>query len=414
MLSNKTMIKNFIIENFDKCIRVNKKDDGTLIGLPYPYTVPCVSGMFQEMYYWDTYFTNVGLILSGKIEQAKNNVNNMLYLVEKYGFMPNGNRTFYLRSSQPPYLSLMVRDIYAATKDKEWLLNAVESLKIEYSFWYNRRNTKIGLNQYNFNRENTSKEYAFSELKTRLPLENYISDEEKRLEHFICNTESGWDLNPRWGFEGFNFVQVDLNCLLYAMEYNIAFFENELNRDNCEWLKRAEARKKLIYRYLWNEEKAMFLDYNFVTEKHSDVCSAASFYPLFTEIADDDMAQKTAKNLLSELETEFGILTCGNHNVPGIYQWDAPQGWAPLHYIAVKGLLNYNINDSAFRIAKKYLSTVENNYQKTGRLWEKYNVADGSINTNNEYDMPAMLGWSAGVYLYFEKIICEGDKNAFL
>lgn len=403
------MIADFITENFDKCIRVNKDDDGTLIDMPYPYTVPCVSGMFQEMYYWDTYFTNVGLIHCDKVEQAKNNTDNMLYLVEKYGFMPNGNRTFYLRSSQPPFLSLMVRDIYDATGDKEWLATAVSGLKKEYDFWSMRRNTEISLNQYNLNRENTSMEYAFSELATRFPLENYISDEEKRLEHFICNTESGWDLNPRWGFEGFNFVQVDLNSLLYAMEMNIAYFESELNRDGGEWLEKANSRKELINRYLWDDEKEIFLDYNFDSNKHSSVFSAASMYPLFAGLATKEQAEKTKFNLLRVLETSHGILTCGEHSVPGTYQWDGPQGWAPLHFITVKGLLNYGFKDDAFRIARKYISTVERNFETTGRLWEKYNVVDGTINTNNEYDMPPMLGWSAGVYLYFKKLISEGD-----
>ena len=103
--------KEFILDNWDKVIRENKEDKDTLIGLPYPYTVPCISGMFQEMYYWDTYFTNVGLILSGRIDQAKNNVDNMSYLISRYGFMPNGNRTRYLNNSQPPFLSMMVMEI---------------------------------------------------------------------------------------------------------------------------------------------------------------------------------------------------------------------------------------------------------------------------------------------------------------
>lgn len=403
------MIEEFISKNFDKCVRVNKDDDGTLIGMPYPYTVPCVSGMFQEMYYWDTYFTNIGLILCGKAEQAKHNTDNMLYLVNRFGFMPNGNRTFYLRSSQPPFLSLMVRDIYDVTGDKNWLKTAVTALKKEYEFWSTRRTTKIGLNQYNLNRENTSLEYAFSELATRFPLENYIPDEEKRLEHFICNTESGWDLNPRFEFEGFNYVQIDLNSLLYAMEINIAFFEEELGEDSSLWSEKSENRKRLINKYLWNEEEGMFLDYNFVKDEHSKVCSAASFYPLFLGVATKEQAEKTLKNLLPKLETEHGILTCGKHNIPGIYQWDAPQGWAPLHFIAVSGLMNYGFEEEVLRIAQKYISTVEGNYEITGRLWEKYNVLDGTIKTNNEYEMPPMLGWSAGVYLYFKKLLKKGD-----
>ena len=99
----------FIRENIKKTVRKNTKGDETLIGLPFPYTVPSVSEAFQEMYYWDTYFTNVGLIKSGEVNLAKNNVDNLLYMADKYGFVPNGNRTWYLNRSQPPFLSLMVR-----------------------------------------------------------------------------------------------------------------------------------------------------------------------------------------------------------------------------------------------------------------------------------------------------------------
>lgn len=108
----------FIEENFSQTIRSNKEDNDTLIGLPYPYTVPCIDDMFQEMYYWDTYFTNVGLLIAGNLEQARNNADNMMYLIEKYGYMPNGNRTYYLKQSQPPFLFLMVKEVYEHTSTK--------------------------------------------------------------------------------------------------------------------------------------------------------------------------------------------------------------------------------------------------------------------------------------------------------
>ena len=95
-------IKQFLDENIEKTVKVTKESSGTLIGLPYPYTTPCVADSYQEMYYWDTYFTNAGLLLWGKADYVKNNIMNMFYLIGKYGFMPNGNRTFYLNRSQPP------------------------------------------------------------------------------------------------------------------------------------------------------------------------------------------------------------------------------------------------------------------------------------------------------------------------
>ena len=110
-----TNVKAFILKNWDKTVRTNTENQGDLIGLPKPYTVPCIEGTFQEMYYWDTYFTNIGLLLSGKVEQAINNTENIAYLIERYGKMPNGSRTFYLNRSQPPFFSQAVRDIFEVT-----------------------------------------------------------------------------------------------------------------------------------------------------------------------------------------------------------------------------------------------------------------------------------------------------------
>ena len=76
------------------------------------------------MYYWDTYFTNIALISDSDFTQARNNVDNILFLIDRYGFMPNGSNVMYLNRSQPPFASMMVRDIYEINKDKKWLASA--------------------------------------------------------------------------------------------------------------------------------------------------------------------------------------------------------------------------------------------------------------------------------------------------
>lgn len=128
-----------IKREWDHCIHNGCKDDGTLIGLPHPYTVPCIGNRFQEMYYWDTSFINRGLILSGRIQQAVNNVENLFFLLDRYGFVPNGNRTYYLKNSQPPFLSRMVADVAAVTKDANWMKRAVKYLIREHAFWMKKR-----------------------------------------------------------------------------------------------------------------------------------------------------------------------------------------------------------------------------------------------------------------------------------
>ncbi|MBO5211192.1 MAG: hypothetical protein J6B80_04595 [Clostridia bacterium] len=189
-------------QNSQKIIRFNPNDKGTLIGLPYRYTVPCASEMFQEMYYWDTYFTNVGLLVEKNAELAKNNVDNMLYMVEKYGFMPNGNRTFYLNQSQPPFLSQMVKEIYEAVYDKEWLTSAYSILKIEYSFWQEKRMLQNGLNSYTGHEIKEDSidriaEYGLSRMGYKPKV---FKDEIKRTIYSEIRSfcESGWDCNSRF------------------------------------------------------------------------------------------------------------------------------------------------------------------------------------------------------------------------
>ncbi|HWJ30633.1 MAG TPA: trehalase family glycosidase, partial [Flavisolibacter sp.] len=79
---------------------------GSLLPLPFEYIVP--GGRFREIYYWDTYFTMLGLKESRQYELMENMVKNLAYLINEYGHMPNGNRSYYLSRSQPPYFSLLL------------------------------------------------------------------------------------------------------------------------------------------------------------------------------------------------------------------------------------------------------------------------------------------------------------------
>ena len=402
MLKKNSTVEEYIEKKWDLCIKENKNDIGTLIGLPYPYTVPAV-GCFDEMYYWDTYFTNIGLMISKRHTQAKYNVDDMLYLVDRYGFMPNGNRTYYLGKSQPPFLSVMVRDVYDYYRDKAWLSRAYDTLKTEYNFWMSKRCSDMGLNFYDG-------------LVWMNTAENVASDYEKRVgyvpggsnedvsRHFMATCESGWDISPRWKTEAYNYASVDLNSLMYMFEENMSYFSKEIE-NNCEndWKERSYRRKELMFKYL-DDGDGILLDYNFVDGTHSDILSAASFYPLFAGLADKEHASAIIKKL-SLLETNFGILTCEKNDALGTYQWNYPNGWACLQYITIVGLDNYGFKTEAKRIARKYISLVDKVFEETGNLWEKYNVVEGNINVTNEYDMPSMMGWTAGVYLGAKKYI---------
>ncbi len=390
-------VEQYIENNWDKCIKENMQDSGDLIGLPYPYTVPAV-GHFDEMYYWDTYFTNKGLEECNRRQMVKNNTDNMLYLVNRYGFMLNGNRTGFLRNSQPPFLSLMVRDVFDHYRDCVWLTGAYEGLLREYEFWQTKRMSPIGLNCYgtelaDFVDAKTEADYW----KGRTGLQPDDTDL-NLAKNKMAGCESGWDFNPRWETEGYNYAAVDLNSLMYMFEKNMEYFSVMLKNGQEEvWKKRAEGRRELMLKYMDNGS-GILLDYNFVKNKQSDILSAASFYPLYAGLAKQQGAAALVEGL-NRLEAEYGILTCEKNDYPGSYQWDYPNGWACLQYIAIIGLDNYGYKTEAKRIAQKYTRLVERVFDETGNLWEKYNVVEGNTNVTNEYDMPPMMGWSAGVYL---------------
>ena len=380
--------------------RFQPRDSGTLIGLPYRYTVPTATGMFNELYYWDTYFANKGLLIDGKADLAINNCKNMLFLVEKYGYMPNGSRTYYLGRSQPPYLALMVADLYDFTKDAEFLKTAFPALKKEYDFWETKRATPTGLNRY-FN-EHTEKEcrenYETLTKRVRSP----FTDPFEGGRNLLAEAESGWDFNPRFHGMCTHFNPVDLNANLYAYEKLFARFERELSvSDGSVWDDRAASRQKKINALCWNTQKSIYCDYDFTENQTASLCSAASFWPYFMKVAPEEKICGL-QNALRELEAPYGILTATKTREK--YQWGYPNVWSPCVYAAVIGCLNYGLKKEAGRIAEKYILLIEKNFRATGGLWEKYNAVDGTTQCANEYEMPQMMGWTAGVYKAFKKM----------
>lgn len=410
------MTRQYIKANWKNTLEFNPRDTGTLIGLPFPYNVPTMSGekMFREMYYWDTYFTNVGLLLDGQIQLAKNNTENILYLIRRFGNMPNGSRTYYLNRSQPPFASMMVGDVYEATGDLEWLNNAIPALEKEYQFWITERTGPEGLNHYSSSADSIQRIKMAEYLKVRFSNDEMIDTltvEEKLVwgRHYTAEAESGWDFTPRFQGRCEDHYPVDLNSYLFLWEKNFAYFARENGNEvrAREWEEIASNRQKLIEKLLQDSITGLFLDYDFVNKKHSPVPSAASFTTLFAGLVSQEEAFTIVKKLLPLLETDYGIRTCAYIGKENNYQWGNINAWAPLHLMTIQGLLNYSFDKEARRISSKYLKLVAGHYKKSGKIWEKYNAIDGSTQTVNEYEMPAFLGWTAGVFNYCMSILEE-------
>ena len=388
-------VMNYIEEGWEKTVREAKEVTigDTLIALPKPYTVPCIDRHFQELYYWDTYFTNRGLLLSGRVDLAINNIENFAYLIDKYGFIPNGSRTWYLNRSQPPFFGLMIADVYAITKDRSFLKSAVVALKKEYEFWDTKRKAENGLNCYG-----ASPTIAECRDIIRCYM-NRTGIHREGNEYYwgvniLAEAESGWDFNSRFAGKCHEYNSVDLNALLYFDEMFIAYAEGEFGGDETAWHMCAKKRKTLMDMYM-KDRNGIYYDYSYVEKKRSNILSAASFFPYFVGLSKDEEA---AKKLLLNLEMPFGISATVETKEKN-YQWGYQNGWPCLQLVAVEGVQRCGLENESQRLAKKYISLVENVYNDTGKLWEKYNVKEGNANAVGEYGTPEMLGWTAGVYM---------------
>ena len=398
-------IKEYIEAHWKETIRYNTEDNDTLIGLPHPYSVSGFGNVFQEMYYWGTYFTNVGLIISGRVSQAKNNVDNMIYLINRFGFVPNANRTWGLTRSQPPFLSQMVKDIFEVTNDTDWLSECYIALKKEYDFWQNERNTPCGLNRYfgHYHDNDFLCERLIARFKIEKPTDEVLINE--YANSFHSGAESGWDFSSRCGLLQHRFAWLDLNSLLYGVERNMEHFSGVLKLgEETLWSEAAERRKAIINKLMWNEELGAFCDYNYVENKNTGFISLAMLYPLFTGLASDSQAKETLRNL-KKLELKYGLTCCENRDDLYNLQWDFPHVWPPLQLIAIKALLRYGCREEALKIAEKYIKVVNLNFEKHGRLWEKYNGLDGEVSVTKEYVTPPLMGWSAATYLFCDEIL---------
>lgn len=404
-------LKDYIEKNLPLSIRFHPEDSESLYGLPYPYLIPSVKGMFQEMYYWDTYFANTGLMIRGDMEQAKNNIDDLLYMIDRFGFVLNGSNTYFLYNSQPPVLALMVREYYDRVRDKVWLARAYEGLKKEHDFWMERRGSDCGLNRYDCEPlpeawvKHSSKS-AIGRLGFRP--EGMTDEDMARANH--AAGESGWDFTPRMGWEVYNYAALDLNSWLYAQEDQLGYFAKELELpEEAElWQTAREERADRMRRYLQGED-LVFYDYNLRTKTRSELISAATFYPLFVGMATQEEAA-AAVAVLPRVEEKYGVACVEKCDKPGNYQWGHPNGWPPTQRIIVDGLLRYGFREDAFRIANKYCDLVESCFAKTGHLWEKYNVVKGNAEVVDEYKMPTMLGWTFGVYSYFCQLLGREQK----
>ncbi len=385
----------------------------SLLYVPKPYVIP--GGRFREFYYWDSYFTMLGLIPDGRMANARDMIDDFSYLIRTYGHIPNGTRTYYLSRSQPPVYYLMIGLLDPRDPARAWA-DHLATLRREYAYWMRgaaglrpgqaRRNVVAMpdgalLNRY-WSEADTPRDESY---RNDVLLARASGRPPARVYRDLrAAAESGWDFSSRWlGDERHlstirttDIVPIDLNSLLYGMERAISRGCAARHDLPCarRFAARARRRREAVDRYLWDARRGYYSDYDWRSRRRTGELSAATLYPLFVGLADAHRASAVAAVTRARLLQPGGIVTT---TIATGQQWDAPNGWAPLQWIAVEGLRRYGHPQLAFRIARRWVATVRRVYRNTGKLVEKYNVERELPGGGGEYPLQDGFGWTNGV-----------------
>jgi alpha,alpha-trehalase len=432
-----------------------------LLYLPKPYVVP--GGQFNEMYGWDSYFIQLGLLADGRVGLARDMTDNALFEVQHYGGVLNANRTYYLTRSQPPFLSRMVADVLAARgafKDEAarhaWLAQAYPLAVANYRIWTRpeHRAGDTGLARY-FDlgagpvpemhgsayyrgvidwvlahpKEDPGYLVKASEhpdaaeaakLKTascdveasavcagawskgyRLSADYYLGDRAMR--------ESGFDTNFHFGPYGgttHHYAGVGLNSLLYRYERDLHDFALLLGKvaEAQQWADAAARRKAAMDKYLWNPGRGMYMDYDFIAGKASTQPYVTTYWPLWAGLASKAQAAALQKHL-AVFERKGGLSMDDRHSGA---QWDEPFGWAPTNWLAISGLDAYGFHGDARRLARKFNATIDRSLAHDGTIREKYNMVQGNADVKITAGYTANVigfGWTNAVYLKLHQLL---------
>ncbi len=384
--------RNFIANYWPKLTRFHPKDDESLLGLPNPYLVPSYEEGhefdFNELYYWDSYFMVQGMLDKKHKELVVGVLEDLLFTYERFKIIPNASRTYLMGRSQPPFLSSFILDVYKAyNMDKKWLEKSIKIAEAEYhTVWMGKTkpNTRLvheGLSRY----------YDV----------NYLHD--------LAEAESGWDYTPRFNHKCLNYLPVDLNSLLYKYEKDFAYAGRLLGNEEeaLKWDQASYERRMSVNKLMWSELKGLYFDYNYIKESRGNVSSLAAYYPLWAGLVNERQAARLV-NSLKKFEQRGGLATTDSPQVsklvPGTLptQWAYPNGWAPLHFLVVKGLQKYGYHQDAKRIALKWLRTNLDWFNKHEVFLEKYNVAQlGKPPAKGAYPSQTGFGWTNAIFERF-------------
>jgi len=393
----------------------------TLIPLPEPYVVP--GGRFREVYYWDSYFTVLGLLASDRTDLVRDMLDNFAYLTREFGHIPNGNRTYYLSRSQAPFFAAMV-GLYAAATDTAQALRYLDALEEEYAFWMDgadrlapgeaharivRLRDGSLLNRYWDDRAEPRPE-AYREdyeLGQALP----AARREALYRNVRATAESGWDFSSRWmrdpkdlrTLETTELVPIDLNSLLYCAERTIAALRVFRRGPGDAGIARrfadaAERRRRALLAVAYDSASGFFYDVRWPGgERVTDRPTLAAAALLYFGLATPEQGRAVAARLERDFLKPGGFVTT---LIASGQQWDAPNGWPPLEWLAIAGVRRYGRADLADLARDRWLALNRRTYRATGKMTEKYDVVDLKRRAGGgEYPTQDGFGWTNGVAL---------------
>jgi alpha,alpha-trehalase len=384
------------------------------LALPANYVVP--GGRFREIYYWDSYFTMLGLKADHRSDLVDSMIVDFKSLIERYGFIPNGTRSYYLSRSQPPFFAAMTQ--LKPLGDRADDAKVLAALKTEHAFWMRgtgclpkagagacERVARLAdgtvLNRYWDAKDSPRDEALGEDVATAAEGKRPAPEVYRDLR---AAAESGWDFSSRWlddparlaTIRTTTIAPVDLNSLMYQLEGEIERRCKAAADTACtaQFRRAKEVRATAVQKHLWVAAERRYADFDLVKNAPTTVRSAATLYPLWVGMATQPQADAVAATTKAELLAEGGLRTTLVRNGQ---QWDSPNGWAPLQWVAVDGLARYGHKELAHEIARRWVGTVSRTWAETGKLLEKYDVEERKSGGGGEYPTQDGFGWTNGV-----------------
>jgi alpha,alpha-trehalase len=387
MKSNEETI---IAKDYQKCLRYiekywsavtcyHPKDKGIHLGLPNKFISPNDGIYKNDQFYWDSYFTILGLVKCGREKLARGIIDNFLFMQKRFNIIPMRNRYYNLGSSQMPFLTSMIREVAVCIDDKSWFKRTMKAAETELnSYWMNKSLTEVHIVYQGLSRF----------------CDHFIT-------HLAAEHESGWDMTSRFHDHCLNYLPIDLNSALYKYEVDLAEFYKSIKNTKMsnKYTRQSEVRRDHMNKLMWNNKKGFYFDFDYKHKKQSTFYSVAGFYPLWSRMATHAQAKKMVENL-SKFEYEFGLAnTQAEHLSVEYKQHDYPNGWPQQHWIVIRGLMNYGFIHHARRLTKKYLDVNNSMFLQTGKLWEKTNVVRGDSGSSERYPTQSGFSWTNSVFI---------------